>query len=128
MVGTIPVLHTYTYALFDPSATHSFILAAFVTKHGILFKLLNMLVCVETPIRDVLVTDYVCKSCVIKIGSKELVADLVVLDMRDFNLILEMDWLATYYASVDCNIEIINFHILDQPKFSFVGSTGIAPP
>ena len=57
-----------------------------------------------------------------------MVANLIVLDMKDFNVILGMYWLATYYTLVDCHKKIVNFHISNQPKFSFMESKGIAPP
>ena len=41
-------------------------------------------------------------SCVICIEDRELLADLVLLDMHDFVVILGMDWLAFYHASVHC--------------------------
>ncbi|RVW68203.1 Transposon Ty3-G Gag-Pol polyprotein [Vitis vinifera] len=46
-----------------------------------------------------------------------LVGDSVV----DFDVILGMDWLASYHASVDYFEKMVTFSILGQPKFSFEG-------
>lgn len=35
---------------------------------------------VEIPVGDVLIIGYVCKSYIVRIGDKELVADLIVLE------------------------------------------------
>ena len=36
------------------------------------------------------------------IASHEFEADLIVLDIHDFDIILGMDWLAKHHATVDC--------------------------
>ncbi|RVW29692.1 Transposon Ty3-I Gag-Pol polyprotein [Vitis vinifera] len=47
--------------------------------------------------------------------------DLVLLDLQDFDVILGMDWLASYHASVDCFGKRVTFSIPGQPDFSFEG-------
>ncbi|RVW79425.1 hypothetical protein CK203_056099 [Vitis vinifera] len=51
--------------------------------------------------------------------------DLVLLDLQDFDVILGMDWLASYHASVDCFGKRVTFSIPGQPDFSFEGSMWI---
>ena len=46
---------------------------------------------VSTLNRSVIVLDIVCLSCTVNIGDHDLVFDLMVLEMRDFNIILGMD-------------------------------------
>ncbi|RVW60596.1 Retrovirus-related Pol polyprotein from transposon 297 [Vitis vinifera] len=46
------------------------------------------------------------------IGYKEMTVDLVLLDLQDFDVILGMDWLASYHASVDDFGKIVTFKIL----------------
>ncbi|RVW12093.1 Retrovirus-related Pol polyprotein from transposon 17.6 [Vitis vinifera] len=48
-------------------------------------------------------------------------SDLVLLDLQDFDVILGMDWLASYHASVDCFEKRVTFSIPGQPNFSFEG-------
>ena len=36
------------------------------------------------------------------IKGRKLLADLVLLDVMDFDVILGMDWLSQHYAIVDC--------------------------
>ncbi|RVW21979.1 hypothetical protein CK203_110260 [Vitis vinifera] len=55
------------------------------------------------------------------IGYREMIVDLVLLDLQDFDVILGMDWLASYHASVDCFGKRVTFSILGQPDFSFEG-------
>lgn len=68
-----------------------------------------------------MVVELVCSSCVLWIGDQELFADSILLQMSKFNLILGIDWLASYHASVDCYSKITTFQILRQKQFQFRG-------
>ena len=120
VIGTIPVSVIYAYILFDFGATHLFISTAFVRKYGIFCEPMNL--CVETPVGDMMSTHTICKPHKVKIGDKELYADLIILDMWDFDVILGMDWLATYHALVDCHKKCVNFKIPSELEFSFMES------
>ena len=43
------------------------------------------------------------------IGEVVMPVDLILLHMIDFDIILNMDWLATYHALVDCFNKEVNF-------------------
>ena len=55
-----------------------------------------------TPMGDSLVCNSMLKACVIQIEDREMLANLILMDMYDYDVILGMVWLATYHASVDC--------------------------
>ena len=65
-------------------------------------ELLDFELSVSTPLGETMVAEFICKSCVIKIGGNELLADLILLEIQEFDVILGMDWLAAYHANVDC--------------------------
>lgn len=50
-------------------------------------------------------------------GDRKISADLLLILMHDFDIILGMDWLATYHASVDCFSKEIIFKILREIEF-----------
>ena len=54
------------------------------------------------PTGDSLIADRVYRGSKVTISSNELEADLIVLDIHDFDIILVMDWLAKHRATVDC--------------------------
>ena len=124
----IPVSTIYAYALFDPGATHSFISSNFVKKHYFKFEPMESELCVDTPVGGVVVTDSVCKSCVVKIADRELLADLTLLEMRDFDIIFGMDWLAAHYAMVYCHRKKVIFQIPSEVEFCFVRSGAYTSP
>ncbi|CAD5192555.1 unnamed protein product [Musa acuminata subsp. malaccensis] len=83
---------------------------------------------VTTAVGDSLTTNLVYPSCLISIGECELLADLILLEIQGFDIILGMDWLSSYHASVDCYTKIITFCIPDQPIFYFEGIRHDLPP
>ena len=47
--------------------------------------------------------------------------DLLVLEMVEFDIILGMDWLSVYHATVDCHMRVVTFRPPNQPSWSFTG-------
>ncbi|XP_077249182.1 uncharacterized protein LOC143888629 [Tasmannia lanceolata] len=119
--GQLLVNDISAHILIDSGSTLSFISPAFVEELDLTpIPLLHHLK-VVTPIGDIVATDLVCKGCVIKIGDRELLGDLVLLDMNDFKVILGMDWLASYHASVVCFHKLVRFNILGEEEYTFEG-------
>ncbi|RVW95338.1 hypothetical protein CK203_034152 [Vitis vinifera] len=67
------------------------------------------------------------RGCLVMISYREMPIDLVFLDLQDFDVILGMDWLASYHAFVDCFWERVMFSIPGQPDFSFEGKHADKP-
>lgn len=128
MIGIILVSSTYIYVLFNPCTTHSFISAIYVTKHNLPCEPLNVELYDSTLIKSTLIATHICKSCIIKIGDIDLLTDLTILHMQDFDIILGIDWLVPYHAMVDCYKKKVKFWVLGQSEISFIWSLGIAPP
>ena len=59
---------------------------------------------------DPLVSDRVIRDNRILIGGQEFPADLVALDMRDFDVVLGMDWLSRHRATLDCYKKEVKLH------------------
>ena len=76
---------------------------------------------VATPLGDFVVVNKIIRDCCAMIGYKEMTIDLVLLELQDFDVILGMDWLASYHASVDCFGKRVTFSIPGQHNFSFEG-------
>ncbi|XP_052174731.1 uncharacterized protein LOC127789782 [Diospyros lotus] len=63
----------------------------------------------------------VYRDCKIMVHDKEFPGNLVVLDIKDFDLILGMDWLSQHYAKVDCRHKVIHFELPHQPIVVYRG-------
>ena len=94
--------------------TYSFKSANFIGRNSEILPMpLESNLGVSTPNSDIIVVDSVCKSCTLDVADREMVVDLVIMEMRNFDIILGMDWLAMYYATVDYFRKIVNFRIPD---------------
>lgn len=49
---------------------------------------------------------------------------MILLNMNDLDLILGIDWLAAYHATVDCFIKKVTFSPINQPPFRVHGTKG----
>ena len=61
----------------------------------------------------------VCKKCAITLKDHEFPTDLIVLSIREFNVILRIDWLTKYRANLDCVSRSIFFALSRDLAFSF---------
>ena len=59
------------------------------------------------------------------IASHEFEADLIVLDIHDFDIILGMDWLAKHRATVDCHRKEVHFSQPGEQEVIFCGERKI---
>lgn len=75
---------------------------------------------VVTPLGDYLIFDMIYISCIVKTLDEELFVDNP-LDMLDFDIILGMDWLASYHATVDYYEKTATFQLLDVNVSKFEG-------
>ena len=92
MTGMIKIASNNVYALFDLGATHSFITTNFIKRTNEMSPApLENDLCVCTPSGEVILVNSICKDCVLSIEDREMKADLLVLEMKDFDLILGMD-------------------------------------
>ena len=82
---------------------------------------------VSMPLSDLLDTDVVLLGWPVLIEGRELLADLVLLDVMDFDVILGMDWLSQHYATVDCRRKEVIFRISNDEEFKFMSDKSSAP-
>ncbi|KAB2617261.1 S ribonuclease [Pyrus ussuriensis x Pyrus communis] len=67
------------------------------------------------------VVDCVYPGCPVIVEGVALSADLIPLDIVDFDVILGTDWLHFYRANIDCYGKVVTFHRPGLPVVTFVG-------
>ena len=73
------------------------------------------------PFGKVMYLDRILRSCLIIVDDKELIEDLIVLDIDEYKIILNMNWLSKYRAKIDCRKKIVVFHPSNTDQFIFKG-------
>ncbi|XP_038891719.1 uncharacterized protein LOC120081117 [Benincasa hispida] len=100
LIGTLPILGHYALALFDFGLSHSFISSLFVKHAMLVLEPLGYVLSVSTPSGEIMLACEKIKACQLEIANCTLDVTLIVLDMRDFDVILGMDWLVANHASI----------------------------
>ena len=98
----IYILDHDAYTLVDPGTTHSFASKPFLDRFQIETQPLEGCMRVSLPTGDPLFSDRVVRDSKVLIEGHEFPADLVALDMRDFDVVLGTDWLSRHRATLDC--------------------------
>ena len=102
VTSIISILDHDAYTLVDPEATHSFASTPFLDHFQIETQPLEGHMRVSLLAGDPLLADRVVRDSRVLIGGQEFLADLVALDMRDFDVVLDIDCLSCHRATLDC--------------------------
>lgn len=76
-------------------------LAYFASDIDVMCETLAESICVSTPVGESLMVNRVYRGCVLTFMGRDIVANLILLDMVDFDVTLGMDWLSPYHAILD---------------------------
>ncbi|WMV13973.1 hypothetical protein MTR67_007358 [Solanum verrucosum] len=102
-------------------ATLSFVTPYVVMRFDISPKILCNPFYVTLPAGDSIVARRVYRNFPISVSHILTHVDLIALDMLDFDIILEVDWIYSCYASIDCNTHFFTFKVPNDLIISFEG-------
>ena len=128
VIGIISIYDFDAYTLIDPGSTCSFVAYDFALKSHSNMETLGYNICVSMPAGGTVIVDKVVKSCPMIINRNALHADLVVIKLKEFDVILGMDWLYKNHAIVDCQIKEVILETTKQRKIIFVGERKLSQP
>ena len=122
VAGQLLVSNLVLYTLIDSGATHSYIAKHLSNKLEGCRKTLSTPFVTVTPAGDVYNSTAWFKDVPIRVGNSTLYANLIEIEMRDFDVILGMDWLTTHYAMIDCRKKLVHFNPPNTKPFEFRGT------
>ena len=117
--GTLLVAKHSLHVLFDTGATKSFISYACARNLKLQIEPMKETLSVSSPVGSTVELTWICRDCPITLMRQVMPADLVVLPMQQFDVILGMDWLAKYGANLLCGQRVIEFCKLGKEVVSF---------
>ena len=106
------MLHIFQFdlnALLDPRSSFSYVTPLIAVNFEISPESIPEPILVSTPVGDSIVAQKVYKKCLVTILHRVLLADLIELDMVDFDVILGMDWLYSSYFSINFQTRVVKF-------------------
>ena len=109
------------HILIDPEATHSFISMGFISNVNVESQPIDCSIVVSLPTGDSRLAESVYMDSRVIIGGQEFLADLILLDIHEFDVILGMDWLSRHHATVDCYRKEVRFCRPGQTEVVFYG-------
>ncbi|XP_043705516.1 uncharacterized protein LOC122655382 [Telopea speciosissima] len=121
ITGMVSICSQPAYGLFDSGATHSFVSPMSAKRLGVNSKRLSQNLMASTLTGNVVELDALYEPCPVWIDGKKLVARLIELNMRHFDVILGMDWLSIYGASLVCAKKRIVFKPDEDVELVFEG-------
>ncbi|KAK4400634.1 Retrovirus-related Pol polyprotein from transposon [Sesamum angolense] len=108
-------------------STCSFISHDFASRVHASIESLGHDLCVSMPAGGVMLVNTVVRSCPVVVEGVALYANLVVINLREFDVILGMDWLSCNHALVDCQTKEVTVEINRQMKTVIVGERKVIP-
>ncbi|XP_042432594.1 uncharacterized protein LOC122019163 [Zingiber officinale] len=120
--GMITVYSFPAELLIDTGSSHSFISRVFLSKICRLPVRRTHTLAVSLPSGEILNIGQEIRDCPLDFEGQTLIVDLQVLDMLEFDIILGMDWLVRYYATVDCSARVVTFRPPGLPSWVFMGT------
>ncbi|CAA0823405.1 Uncharacterized mitochondrial protein AtMg00860, partial [Striga hermonthica] len=123
MLNDIPV-----FVLFDTGATHSFISRRCLDAIGV--HAITAVDPLEVSLASgrKIVTSVKATDLSISIGGRILSTDVYVLEMRDFDLILGMDWLTRFHADIRCHDREITLYLPGDDQITFFSTKTCSLP
>ncbi|XP_070055328.1 uncharacterized protein [Nicotiana tomentosiformis] len=109
--------------LFDPGSTYSYVSSLFAHFLDIPCESLGTPIYVSTSVGNSVVVDQIYRSCVVTFCGYETRADLLLLDMIDFDVILGMDWLSPHHTILDYHAKTIILAMPALPRLEWNGSS-----
>ena len=121
VTGIIIIDNLQAQVLFDPGATHSFVSKKFATSLNRSYELLESLLTVVTPIGKTMIASQMLRACPVNLGDKLVFANLILLDIADYDVILGMDWLSQHHACMNCFDKTVTFQVEVSSSIVFQG-------
>ncbi|XP_070002772.1 uncharacterized protein [Nicotiana sylvestris] len=100
-------------------STYSYVSSLFAHFLDIPHESLGTPVYVSTFVRDSVVVDRIYRSYEVIFCGYKTRADLLLLDMTDFEVILGMNWLSTYHAILDCHAKTVTLAMPELPRLEW---------
>ncbi|XP_075096333.1 uncharacterized protein LOC142174439 [Nicotiana tabacum] len=121
VTGMLTIFTFDVYALIDSGSTLSYVTPYIAKKFEIAPEKLCEPFEVSTPVGKSAIARCIYRGCPVKVHHCLTVADLVELEMLDFDVIMGMDWLESCYATVGCRTKIVSFEFLGEPVLEWKG-------
>ncbi|XP_070026361.1 uncharacterized protein [Nicotiana sylvestris] len=122
IIGIVSVCHIDASGLFDPGSAYSYVSSYFVPYLGVSRNYLSSPIYVSTLVGDSIIVNRVYQLCLVVLSGFETRANLLLLSMVNFDIILGMDWLSPYYVILDFHTKTVMLTMPGLPWLEWRGT------
>jgi hypothetical protein len=105
--------------LFDSRASHSFISSSFVVKHSLPIATMKHTMLVSS-LEGEMRTKHIYPAVSITVREVDFPSNLILLDSKGIDIILDMDWLSKYDRVIQCTRKAVKLTKKDRTSVEFV--------
>ncbi|XP_070039208.1 uncharacterized protein [Nicotiana tomentosiformis] len=109
IIGILPVCSHNAYSIIDLGSTFSYMTPYFAINLGLEPGKLSEPFLVSTLVGESVRVTRVYRGCIVSVQGRSTEADLIELEMVDFDVIVGMDWLCSCYDILDCRAKLVRF-------------------
>jgi hypothetical protein len=121
VTGTISVDSIDAYTLFDSDTSFSFVSDAFVARACLFRQKISQPIMVNST-KGFISSSLACPGCSIFLADETFVANLMVIPLDSFDVILGMDWLSQYRAVISYFWKIVSLQAPSSREVIFAGT------
>ncbi|XP_070014752.1 uncharacterized protein [Nicotiana sylvestris] len=115
VTGILTVQSHVVYALIDLDSTLSYVTPYVAMEFRIEPEQLHEPFSVSTQVDKSIMAARVYRDCVVMVRGRDTIPDLIELRMVDFDVIMGMDWLYSWFAKLDCQTRTMGFEFPNDP-------------
>ncbi|XP_075475657.1 uncharacterized protein LOC142508840 [Primulina tabacum] len=119
--GNILIFDKKALTLIDTGAIHSFMSEVFMHSLSVEPIVMPLHFNIVLPSGDEIFPTSILKACPFRMSTRLLFADLIVIPMVAFDVILGMEWLSIYHAVIEYVGKTVKFLAYDHENDVFVG-------
>ncbi|XP_070047254.1 uncharacterized protein [Nicotiana tomentosiformis] len=122
VVTGILIVQTHdVYALIYLGSTLSCVTPFVAMEFGIEPEQLPESFSVYSPFGESILAARVYRGCVVTVRGRDIVANLIELGMVDFDVIMRMDWLYSFFAKINCRTRTVKFEFPNETIIEWKG-------
>ena len=120
IVGNFHIFETIVHALIDLGSTHSYVCTSIPSLGSLPKSETEYDILVTNPLGHSVIVNRVYRDCPIGIREYEFLGDLIELSLREFDVILGMDWLSQHQVVVDCRMKRVTLRTPSGVEVTFI--------
>ena len=121
VTGIIIVDNLQAQVLFDAGATHSFVSKKFSILLNRSYELLESPLTIVTPVGKTMIVSQILRACSVNLRDRLVFANLILLDIEDYDVILGIDWLSQHHACMNYFDKTFSFQVEASSSIMFQG-------